>query len=132
MVYLILLYTCVIFCIGSIIIGLFKCSYNIYCFLDNIFIILCFISRIKLVFILAKRHTPIQNRWAIAPILQEELNMLNLPCKTVQDYPARLHASFCATLQHVGYLARYCMQYVARYLALSIASCRQAFTGGLT
>ena len=53
--------------------------------------------------------------------------MLNLPCKTVQDYPARLHASYCATLQRVGYLARCCTQYVARYLAGNIASCRQAF-----
>ena len=26
--------------------------------------------------------------------------------KAVQDYPARLHASYCATLQRVGYLAR--------------------------
>ena len=53
--------------------------------------------------------------------------MLNLLCKTVQDYPARLHASYCATLQRVGYLARCCTQDVARYLARNIASCRQAF-----
>ena len=57
--------------------------------------------------------------------------MLNLPCKTVQDYPARLHASYCATLQRVGYLARCCTQYVARYLARNIASCRQAFRFGV-
>ena len=42
-------------------------------------------------------------------------------------YPARLHASHCATLQRVGYLARCCTQYIARYLARNIASCRQAF-----
>ena len=47
-----------------------------------------------------------QNRWAIAPILHRKLNILNLPFKTVQDYPARLHASHCATLQRVGKLAR--------------------------
>ena len=60
-------------------------------------------------------------------ILQGKLNMLNLPCKTVQDYPARLHAGYCAILQRVGYLARCCTQYIARYLARNIASCRQAF-----
>ena len=65
-------------------------------------------------------------------------NSINLAGKTehaqftVQDYPTRLHASYCATLQCVGYLARYCTQYIARYLACNIASCRQAFTGGLT
>ena len=59
--------------------------------------------------------------------LAGKLNMFNLPCKTVQDYPARLHASYCATLQRVGYLARCCTQYIARYLARNIASCRQAF-----
>ena len=48
--------------------------------------------------------------------------------KTVQDYPARLHAGYCATLQRVGYLARCCTQYIARYLARNIASCRQALT----
>ena len=50
---------------------------------------------------------------------------------TMQDcasYPARLHASYCATLQRVGYLARCCTQYIARYLARNIASCRQALT----
>ena len=92
------------------------------------FIILSFILSPKVVFIHAKRHTRRQNRWAIALILQEKLNMLNLPCKTVQDYPARLHASYCATLQRVGYLARCCTQYVARYLARNIASCRQALS----
>ena len=92
------------------------------------FIILSFILSLKVVFIHAKRHTRRQNRWAIAPILQGKLNMLNLLCKTVQDYPARLHASYCATLQRVGYLARCCTQDVARYLARNIASCRQAFT----
>ena len=54
-----------------------------------------FIPNLKVVFIHAKRHRRRQNRWAIAPILQGKLNMLNLPCKTVQDYPARLHASYC-------------------------------------
>ena len=63
----------------------------------------------------------------IAPILQGNLNMFNLPCKTLQDYPARLHASYCATFQREGYLARCCTQYIARYLARNIASCRQAF-----
>ena len=91
------------------------------------FIILCFILSLKVVFIHAERHTWRQNRWAIAPIWQGKLNMFNLPCKTVQDYPARLHASYCATLQRVGYLARCCTQYIARYLARNIASCRQAF-----
>ena len=91
------------------------------------FIILCFILSLKVVFIHAERHTWRQNRWAIAPVLQGKLNMLNLPCKTVQDYPASLHASHCATLQRVGYLARCCTQYIARYLARNIASCRQAF-----
>ena len=56
--------------------------------------------------------------------LEGKLNMLNLPCKTVQNYPKRLHASYCATLQRVGYLARCCTQYIARYLARNIASCR--------
>ena len=90
------------------------------------FIILCFITSLKVVFIHAKRHTHRQNRRAIAPVLQGKLNMLNLPCKTVQDYPARLHAGYCATLQRVGYLARCCTQYIARHLARNIASCRQA------
>ena len=104
-------------------------AYNIYCyFLYNVFIILSFILSLKVVFIHAKRHTRRQYRWEIALILQEKLNMLNLPCKTVQEYPARLHASYCATLQRVGYLARCCTQYVARYLARNIASCRQALT----
>ena len=93
------------------------------------FIIFRFITSLKVVFIHAKRHTWRQNRWAIAPILQGKLNMLNLPCKTVQDYPARLDAGHCATLQRVGYLARCCTQYIARYLARNIASCRQAFIG---
>ena len=92
------------------------------------FVIFHFIASLKGVFILAKRNIQRQNRWAIAPILQGKLNMLNLPCKTVQDYPARLHAGYSATLQRVGYLARCCTQYIARYLALNIASCRQAFT----
>ena len=92
------------------------------------FIILCFILSLKVVFIHAERHTWRQNRWAIAPIWQGKLNMFNLPCKTVQDYPARLHASYCATLQRVGYLARCCTQYIARYLARNIASCRQALS----
>ena len=92
------------------------------------FIILCFILSLKVVFIHAERHTWRQNRWAIAPILQGKLNMFNLPCKTVQDYPARLHASYCASLQRVGYLARCCTQYIARYLARNIASCRQALS----
>ena len=91
------------------------------------FIIFRFIASLKVVFIHAKRLTWRQNRWAIAPILQGKLNMLYLPCKTVQDYPARLHAGYCATLQRVGYLARCCTQYIARYLARNIASCRQAF-----
>ena len=90
------------------------------------FIIFRFITSLKVVFIHAKRHTRRQNRWAIAPIFLRKLNMLNLPCKTVQDYPARLHAIYCATLQRVGYLARCCTQYIARYLARNIASCRQA------
>ena len=90
------------------------------------FIILCFILSLKVVFIHAQRHTWRQNRWAIAPILQGKLNMFNLPCKTVQDYPARLHASYRATLQRVGYLESCCTQYIARYLARNIASCRQA------
>ena len=60
--------------------------------------------------------------------MEGKLNMLNLPCKTVQDYPARFHAGYCATLQRVGYLARCCTQYIARYLARNIASCRQALT----
>ena len=51
--------------------------------------------------------------------------------KTVQGYPARLHAGYSATLQCVGYLARYCMQYIARYLARNSASCRQAFRLGI-
>ena len=76
-----------------------------------------FIPNLKVVFIHAKRHRRRQNRWAIAPILQGKLNMRNLPCKTVQDYPARLHASYCTTLQRVGYLAMCCMQGVARHLA---------------
>ena len=92
-----------------------------------ILFIMCFILRLKVVFIHAERHTGRQNRWAIGPILQGKLNMFSLPCKTVQDYPARLHASYCATLQRVGYLARCCTQYIARYLARNIASCRQAF-----
>ena len=92
------------------------------------FIIFRFITSLKVVFIHAKRHTQRQNRWAIAPILQGKLNMLNLPCKTVQDYPARLYAGYCATLQRAGYLARCCTQYIARYLACNIASCRQALT----
>ena len=91
------------------------------------FIIFRFIASLKVVFTHAKRHTQRQNRWAIAPILQGKLNMFNLRCNTVQDYPARLHASYCATLQRVGYLARCCTQYIARYLARNIASCRQAF-----
>ena len=93
------------------------------------FIIFRFIASLKVVFIHAKRLTWRQNRWAIAPILQGKLNMLYLPCKTVQDYPAGLHAGYCATLQRVGYLARCCTQYIARYLARNIASCRQAFKG---
>ena len=91
------------------------------------FIILCFILSLKVVFIHAEQHTWRQNIWAMAPILQGKLNMFNLPCKTVQVYPARLHASYCETLQRVGYLARCCTQYTARYLARNIASCRQAF-----
>ena len=87
-----------------------------------------FIPGLKVVFIHAKRHRRRQNRWAIAPILQGKLNMLNLPCKTVQDYPARLHTSYCTTLQRVGYVARCCTQGVARHIARNIASCRQAFT----
>ena len=103
-------------------------AYNIYCYFSIMFFVIsCFIPSLKVVFIPAKRHTLRQNIWAIAPILLEKLNMLNLPCKTVQDYHARLHASYCATLQRVGYLARCCTQYVARYLARNIASCRQAF-----
>ena len=78
---------------------------------------------LKVVFIHAKRHTWRQDRSAIAPILQGRLNMLNLPCKTVQDYPARLHAGNCATLQRVGYFARCCTQYIERYLGRNIASC---------
>ena len=102
-------------------------AYNIYCYFSIMFFVIsCFIPSLKVVFIQAKRHTLRQNIWAIAPILLEKLNMLNLPCKTVQDYPARLHASYCATLQRVGYLARCCTQYVARYFACNIASCRQA------
>ena len=70
-----------------------------------------------------------QNRWAIAPILQEKLNMVNLPCNTVQDYPARLHAGYCATLQRVEYLARYCTQcFKISCTQHPIASCRQAYT----
>ena len=87
-----------------------------------------FIPGLKVVFIHAKRHRRRQNRWAIAPILQGKLNMLNLLCKTVQDYPARLHASYCTTLQGGGYLARCCTQGVARHLARNIASCRQALS----
>ena len=59
-------------------------------------------------------------QWAIAPILQVKLNMLNLSCKTVQEFLARL--------QHVGYLARCYTQYIARYFAHNIALCRQALT----
>ena len=40
---------------------------------------------------------------------------------TVQDYHARLHASYSATLQRVGYLARCCTLDVARHLAPNIA-----------
>ena len=85
-----------------------------------------FIPGLKIVVIHAKRHRWRQNRWVIAPILQGKLNMLNLPFKTVQDYPARLHASYYATLVRVGYLASCCMQDVARHLACNIESCRQA------
>ena len=67
-------------------------------------------------------------QWAIAPILQVKLNMLNLSCKTVQEFLARLHAGYCATLQRVGYLARCYTQYIARYFAHNIALCRQALT----
>ena len=91
------------------------------------FIIIPFIASLRVVFICEKRNIWRQNRWAIAPILQGILNMLNLLCKTVQEYPARLHVGYCATLQRVGYLARCCTQYIARYLARNIASCRQAF-----
>ena len=85
-----------------------------------------FIPSLKVVVIHAKRHRRRQNKRTIARILQEKLNMLNLPCKTVQDYPARLHTGYCATLQRVGYLARCCTQHLARHLARNIASCRQA------
>ena len=74
-----------------------------YCYFSIMFFVIsCFIPSLKVVFIQAKHHTQRQNIWAIAPILLEKLNMLNLPCKTVQDYPARLHASYCATLQGVA------------------------------
>ena len=73
----------------------------------------------------------IKNRWAIAQILQGKLNMLKLPCKTVQGYPARLHAGYSAILQRVEYLTRCYMQYIARYLARNTASCRQAFRLGI-
>ena len=45
---------------------------------------------------------------------------------TVQDNPARLHASYILC-NIAGYLARCCTQYVARYLARSIALCRQVY-----
>ena len=48
---------------------------------------------------------------------------------TVQDcarLPCKIPRWLCATLQRVGYLAWCCTQYVARYLAHNIASCRQA------
>ena len=54
-------------------------------------------------------------------VLHRKLNMLNLPCKTVQDYLARLQTRCCAILAMCDSL-----QGVARYLARSIASCRQA------
>ena len=83
-------------------------------------------SEPKIIFIHARRYQQRKNRWIIAAVLHGKLNMLNFPCKTMQDYPARLHASYCAILQRVRYLARCCMQDVARYLARKIASCRQA------
>ena len=87
------------------------------------FIIFRFITSLKVVFIHAKRHTQRQNSWAIANLAGK----IEHAQFTVQDYPARLHAGYCATLQRVGYLARCCTQYIARNLACNIASCRQAF-----
>ena len=48
-----------------------------------------------------RTHKGRPNRWTTAAILHRKLNMLNLPCKSVQDYPAKLHTSHCAILQHV-------------------------------
>ena len=80
-------------------------------------------SKPQSVFIHAKRHEQRPNRWILAAVMHRKLNMLNLPCKNGQDYPARLHTSPYVILQLVRHLARCCTQDVARYLTHSIISC---------
>ena len=58
-------------------------------------------------------HVSLQNKYIEA---KQMSNSTNLARKiehaqfTVQDYPARLHAGYCTTLQRVGYLVS-CVQY---------------------
>ena len=117
----------------QVLIKLLFSAYNIYCYFlyrPNVFYHICFIWSLKVVIIHAKRHRTKQmgNSTNLAGKIEHGQftvqHCARLPCKI-----ARWLLCNIATLQRVGYLARYCTQcFKISCTQHPIASCRQAYT----